>query len=320
MSCSKCHRSPCSCSCISQIDSKCVFYKGSTTSCLNIPTGATLQTIIQTIDAAICSGLPNPSGHAYISQGTANQIDVVSSTVGGATTYTISLDSTITTDISNLQSSIATLTACCNNSVKEITTSSPGLTVADNGSGSWSVDLTPPSGTPIHDGIIHNDTTKAGTTGGGGVQIIKSFNWNYVTGNGISNEDEIRFRISGQVAASSTPDTVTFQIYNTTTSTVLYSFSPGVPGGSILASSYICNASLSVISGSTALFNANTVGFVQANGTASGSPSGYFLVNADVVGIDFTNLTLRVLYTNTSGLGASNNFVRNVMVEVEKKI
>lgn len=168
------------CGCLNQVTSDCVFYKGDYLSCVDVTQGDDLTNILKNIDSLICS-IPTPTGVAYV--GTPNQIDV--------TGNVISLSSTVTTQISNLQSNVTALQSCAANTVKAITTT-PGsgltATVTNTNSCGKTINLnyTPPT-IPLtqKQGIVKNlftfptvgvgyvDTTNLSTYSLGNGDVIK---------------------------------------------------------------------------------------------------------------------------------------------------
>ncbi len=329
--CNTCRSHNCSCttnSCIDncgnleQINAKSVFYRGNTQSCVPITTGQTLETILKNIDAKICS--INPSGNISIVQGTATQIVVTDSTIGDTTTYTVSLDSDITDFISDTNATLANLQACCNSSVKSIVTDDPStLDISDDGSGNYTLNVIPPSGQIIYDGIIENNVSINKTNGLGGVQILKSFTYNYVAGSNLSINDEIRFKVNGTLEAvggvsdeiilefydsinSVSLGTTTFSGFNTI-GTTNYTLDGVVFNDGISVNNATYDLGMVVTSGNIGTLNIVGVTFQKLSATLTGTP-------------DFTGFTIRVKYNNLSTSSSNDNSVRKLMVEVRKKI
>jgi hypothetical protein len=174
------------CGCLSQVTSDCVFYKGDYLSCVDVTQGDDLTNILKNIDSLICS-IPTPTGVAYV--GTPNQIDV--------TGNVISLSSTVTTQISNLQSNVTALQSCAANTVKAITTT-PGsgltATVTNTNSCGKTINLnyTPPT-IPLtqKQGIVKNLFT-FNTVLGGWVELANLSPYN------LNNGDVIKIKISSK--------------------------------------------------------------------------------------------------------------------------
>ena len=329
MSCSSCNCNVCSCSvdacgCPQDVNSKCVFYKGTTTSCLGITTGTNLQDIIQAFDAAICD-LPTPSGgNTYVVSGTTNQIVVTSTTAGSQTTYTVALSPTITTHLTNIDSDIVTLGNCTATSIQGLTTSSPEITVTPNGASgcgkTWSIDWTPPSGTPNYDGIIYNNTSIQQPSGAGGDQIVEFFKWDYNTNSALAIGDEIRFEISGQVQSSASGvDTVTLEFFDVGTASIIssttYNAFTSTPVNKISSwefSGSIVKAAASVGAYKINFETTNNLDFMFINPTFVKRPYVQYST-------DFSNLKINLKFNNVSHL-VSNNYVHKFMVEVRKKI
>lgn len=311
------------CGCPQQIDSKCVFYKGPTTPCLEITTSTNLEDIIEAIDAAICDLSP-VSGNIYNVAGVSGQITVVETEVGNTTTFTVGIDSNITNKITNLESAVTTLQTCCDESVKEITTDTPSyLTITDEGSGTWNIDFNP-STTTTFDGIIHSDIVAATTpTGTGADVLVKSFSNNYVANNDIQDGDEIRFYVSGRILGNETvSDSIKIDIYDTTTATLLTStVFNGFSTASGLISSYFITGSIVVdLTNSAGLLTLNMDRNTQTAGIEGDKGKGMINVDDYFTGTNYTNLTIRVRQVNNSNQTFTNNNVRRLVVEVRKKI
>jgi hypothetical protein len=185
------------CGCLSQVTSDCVFYKGDYLSCVDVTQGDDLTNILKNIDSLICS-IPTPTGVAYV--GTPNQIDV--------TGNVISLSSTVTTQISNLQSNVTALQSCAANTVKAITTT-PGsgltATVTNTNSCGRTINLnyTPPT-IPLtqKQGIVKNLFTFP-TVLGGWVELANLSPYN------LNNGDVIKIKISlKRVMSNQSIDTI----------------------------------------------------------------------------------------------------------------
>ena len=207
--CNSCHSYSCQCNtvwnedvcgCKDNISSACIFYKSTATECIPLAYGQNLETILKNIDSAICA--LTPSGLTYtVVQGCADKITVTPSTVGNTTTYTVCLDSDITDQLANLGSDIASLQTCCDASVKTIVTDDPStLDITDDGSGNYTINVVNPSGNTTYDGIVYNNyDTSAYPNGGGGTQIVQSFNRNYLSSNVLSNGDLIKFTVTQEL-------------------------------------------------------------------------------------------------------------------------
>lgn len=331
--CNRCHSFSCSCgnhwnldSCgvPEQINSKYVFYRGGSLSCIPVTTGQDLETIIKNIDTAICA-IEAPSGLVVV-EGTTGEIDVISSTVGDTTTYTISLDSDITDFISDTQGTLTSLQTCCDNSVKSITTDYPDtLDITDDGSGNYTLNVTAPSGSVVYDGIIYNNSSISPTNGLGGVQTLKSFNYNYGANSNIGLGDEIRFVVIGSVdPLGGIADTVTIDFVDATLAVTLASktfnaFSNSVIstyriqgeinlGESPFPSPAIC---MKLDSATTYMDSSSNIVYTDQ------------LLYKPMIGgnsATFNNLTIRVRYNNLSGNNTGANGVYRLMIEVRKKI
>jgi len=156
-----------SCSCLYPNTTDCTSYSGSTISCLDITKGDDLTDIIKKFATAICEAVPG-SGYTYTLQSCDSNITVSSSTVGTATTFTVCLSSNITSDITQLQTDVESLQTCCDQSITTLISSDGSVTVSDEGSNTWDITITPPSGntywSTIGNGGLDDSTNFIGTT------------------------------------------------------------------------------------------------------------------------------------------------------------
>ena len=134
------------CSCLFPSNSECLKYKGSYLECLDIANGDVLTDIIVKVNDAICEGIVPASGNIYILESCDSNITVSSETSGNTTTYTICLSDTITDQLTENTTNIASLQTCCDESIKELISSDGSVIVSDNGSGTWDVTISNPSG------------------------------------------------------------------------------------------------------------------------------------------------------------------------------
>tara|TARA_R110000868_G_scaffold1729_5_gene13921 strand:+ start:17394 stop:18305 length:912 start_codon:yes stop_codon:yes gene_type:complete len=303
-----------------------VFYKGTTTSCLGITTGTNLQDIIQAFDAAICD-LPTPSGgNTYVVSGTSNQIVVTSATAGTQTTYTVALSPTITTHLTTIDSSIVTLGNCTATSIQELTTSSSEITVTPNGAlgcgTTWSIDYTPPSGTPIYDCIIHNDTSTHNASGVG-TEELTIFTEDLVTRNLLTTKDNIIIVAEGQYAydeiGSQDSDTIIVNILNG--ASIRWTMR-NKPTKLVAKYGYRLEVTYTVTGATTGRVTAFWFHNNVSNGTEAINSTGLprTIFSKDVTGMDYTNFSVQVQTLNESGLGATYTFLNHLQVEVRKYI
>lgn len=317
-----CHTDTDECGCLYPSNTDCVWYKSDAElSCLGITSGATLTEILQAVDTVICNGIPAVSGHVYVVHPVNGETTVSTNTVGGTTTYTVGLSDTITDTLSDLQNQINAVATCCTDSVHDITTTTPGyLDISQSGT-TWNIDFLG-SIPATYQGIIENNTTFINTSNTPGDQVLQSFNYNYIAGSDISDKDEIRFTATGKISAtSSLYDYIKVELYDATGATTLWADTVGGFNSSGVSSWFLngCISVTSVASGTalyTLNFNSNTVanGVFDTYARNSGAN-----INADISGIDFANLTIRIKYVhNTAVSGNPNNGVRQLKVEVVK--
>jgi hypothetical protein len=326
--CNTCHKISCTCpdncGCLSQINSKCVFYKSTNLECIDVIKGDDLEKILKSLNTIVCD-LQAPSGLQYVVDSCDGNITVSTDTTDGVTTYTVCLSSDITDAIENNTTNISTLSACVQNGVVDIV-SDTAIITEDSSSDCGRVlriEIPAPSGTPTLDGIIYNNTDKDGTTGGVGDKTLKSFNWNYSTLNSITDSDEIRIRATGQIFPDGVDvDVVKLQLFDATGASILWedTFSGF---DKVNKQSWMANLSLVVVDVAagdgllTAMFIANST----QNGTKSAPiKNTKEIVDFEVSGIDYSNLTFKVIYEHNCTSGATYNFARNLMVEVRKFI
>lgn len=318
----------CECGCSHQHSAACIFYKGDNLSCINVPYNTDLETALASIDEAICN--LNPSGHVYEVNSCNRNITVTPSVSedGGKTTYTVCLSNSLVTQINTNTTNISSIQSCLNNAITSLysDTLSVGIKSEDECGTTWQIELANPSGTPTYTGIVNNDTTAATLpNGGGGAQIVKTFTWDYISNNNISDKDEIYFTARGKVKGNGEQvDSIKLSIYDVNSSTEVFVIDPPYSSFSTSGiSSYEINGTISVIdrAAGTALVSVNMKGNGVDNGVNSGSRYTELEVCSDVSGIDFSNLRIRVIQVNDSGYAASNdNSCRQLKVGVDKYI
>src|SRR6187402_2814778 len=309
------------CDCPKQIKGKCVFYQGANLDCLDVTKGDDYDSILVALNDIICDILP-PTGLSTIVNSCSNGIVVTSNTVEDVTTYTVCLNSDITDQVDENTNDILAIEACLSDTVADLVSDSIEITEesSDSCGRTLRLKVITPSGIPTYDGIIYNDLDKSGTTGSGGVQILKSFNNNYVSSSNISVGDEIRYQIIGQIDPSTLgADSITVELFNSNTATIIdsTSYSAFNPDSNVL-SSFIFKGEIALQSATsgrhTLEFVANEV-MNNSFGNASTALKAY-----DIDVMDFTGLTIRIKFDNTSLSSSGNNYVHKLMVEVRKKI
>jgi len=324
MSCS-CGNNTCNntCGCPQQIKGSCVFYQGGNLSCLDVTKGDDYDSILSNLNAIVCD-LVTPSGNTTVVAPCNSNIIVTPVTVGSTTTYTVCLNSDITDDILYNTTNILNLQNCVTNTVANIVSDTLTRSIESHNScgNVLRLEIPTPSGIPIYDGIIYNDLNKIGTSGAVGDKILKSFTTDYDNYN-FTEEDEIRFKSNGQIKGDGAiADIVKFEVLDGSSITPLYS---GNFNGfdKINKQSWRLEGDITytdITSGEVAIninFFANTV----QNGDISNFTGNSKLVVNSIFNVtDFTTLTLRLVYDHQSTSGATNNFARQLMVEVRKKI
>ena len=308
------------CGCLHEHSSKCIFYYGDNLPCIDVVYGDDLETILTNINTAVCDLTPSGSTYSFSSCDT--NIAVTSITTGTNTEVEICLDEDLVTEITNNTTAISTINACLTNTIADIL--SDTITITEESSDSCGRTLRlefTPSGSIVYDGIIYNNKTAVGTTGGVGNKTLKSFDYDYFSNNNITENDEIRFKATGQIFGDgSDVDTVKLEIYDSNSSTLLYGESFG--GFDLVnKQSWVLNGELTVGTGDEALLSLNFLANSKQNGTkATPNSASQTMVNYDVTGIDWTGLEIRIVYVHDSTSGATFNFARQLLVEVRKYI
>lgn len=331
MSCHRCHSSPCSChrncddcSCPQQIKGTCVFYQGANLSCIDATKGDTSDEIFAKIDAIVCDLIP-PSGIFTTITTCSEDITVTMTTPSGIPNYRLCLNDTFVEQVDSNTADILVLQNCLGDSVIDIVSDTLAVTTESTEvcGKTLRLEIITPSGLPSYDGIIYNDNSKVGTSGSTGDKVLKQFTHNYTFSNALAHDDEIRFRTNGEVLGDgSEVDDVKIELFDSTSAIVLHTATfTGFPVG-VISSSWQAEGVLSAtsIAGGTGVYTLNFLLSNKANGVNTSVSSAAAVVNADVSGIDFTNLTIRVIYVHNSTTVAANNFARQLMVEVRKKI
>jgi len=309
------------CGCGHEHSAKCSFYYGDTLSCIGVVYGTDLEQALVDINTAVCA--LTPSGSITVVDSCDTNIDVTSAVVGQTTTYTVCLSSDITDAIDDNTTNISTLSTCVDQGVFDVTSNDGTITIvetASTGCGrSLDLSVTPPSGTPIVDGIIYNDTTAVPTSGGVGDKYLKTMKVSdYYDTSTLVENDEIRWRTTGQIYGDgSLVDTVKIELYDDTGSTLLYGESFG-GFDKVNKQSWRADCSLTVGTGGEALLHIE----FRANGKQNGTKANYqvnsqMVVDADVTGIDWAGLRIRTTYVHDS-TSTTYNFARQLMVEVRK--
>lgn len=332
MSCNNCYNPSCdsTCGCPQQIKGTCVFYQGANLDCLDVTKGDDYDSILANLNTLICN-LVAPSGNTTVVTSNAcsggNNILVTSSTVGSTTTYNVCLNPTLVTQINNNTSNIATLSACASGLVSNITTSTPGLTITPGSPTTcgrpFTIDYTPTPVDPV-DGIVESDTKKSTYTNNPGNILLKSSTFNNFTLNSsLAIGDEIRFRLTGQVAGDgSNVDDVIIQLFNGSTA---LSISDKTVSGFMLTErqSWVAEGVITVtdVVGGEGIYTLTFFSNSLANGGfASPNGNSKILVTEDINGIDYNNLLINVIYNHKSTTTDTSNFARQLMIEVRKKI
>lgn len=317
-----CHCSSCAskCGCSVELSTKCSFYYGENLECIDVVYGDDLETVITNISAAICA--LTPSGNTYSFSSCDSNIDVTTTVDGSETNVEICLSSDITDQIDENTTDIENLQTCVENGVLDVVSDSLTITTEDTGECGKTLRIEyTPSASVVYDGIIYNNTTKVGTTGSTGNKTLKSFTEDFTQYLPFDNGSEVKWRATGQLFGDgSLVDTVRIEVWDANTVTQLYTESFG-GFDKVNKQSWKADCVLTKISDTTGLLHIDFF----ANGKQNGTRSTYtgatqLVVDADVTGIDFTGLQIKIIYVHDSSSDDTYNFARQLMVEVRQAI
>ncbi len=328
MSCNNVDTNDCGCS--HTHDSKCIIYTGQNLSCISVVSGDDLTTVLENINETICSLTPSGVPTVVVQEGSG--IDVTSSTVGDITTYTIALDATVITALTNIGISLSTINACLSSTVREIVSTTLSITEVNTTSCGKKIliESIAPSSVPLEAGIIYNDSTKVGATGGTGGDLtlktsVSSISY-YETNIGFQVGDEIRWRATGQIDGGvGDMDDVKFDLFDTPTGLIPSSGVIFNGFGSSTKASWLMNGTITILDNtplnSTLLVSATLQRTQTENDVVSNANRDIYIINKEVTGVDLSTLILRIRYVrNVNASYSATNFARQLMVEVVKAI
>lgn len=321
-----CNTNSDSCGCLYPSNTNCVFIKGINSSCLNIQNGDTLTEALNTVIEELCNLTPSGTSGNDIVVSNGTGITITSAVIGTTTTYTVALNNTVQTTLTNLVTDVNALELCVADSIQELTTSTVGMTVTDNGvSGcgkTWSIDYSP-SGITSFDGIVYNNIEKSAYTNTVGSKLLKAYVRPYVSVNNITDGDDIIFTATGQIKGDGdVADTVKLELWSGGLPVYSQSFG-GFSAGNTSYSSWLAKIVLTVSdqSAGDGLLNLEFSANIEGNGTSGVLGKNSMLqVNKDISGIDYDDLEVKVIYVHDSTSTDSVNFARQLKVEVRKNI
>lgn len=327
-----CSNNTSSCGCTHTHSAECIYYKGTSYSCIPVTKGMDMEEVIGNIADYICNEIDPPSGNVYIVASCDGNITVSSEVDGNTTTYTVCLDGDIITNIENNTANIATLTTCVANGVLDLTTNTPEyVTLTEVSSEDCgriiAIDVNP-SGTPTLDGIVYNDTTAATLpNGSGGDQIVKSFTWDYISNNNLSDKDEIHFDVRGKTQGDgSQSDGIKISIFDVNSATEVFVVNPAyvdLNTSNTGLASYTIHGEITAtdVANGDAIITITLLSNLVDNGVNGSARTSYSEICDDISGVDFSNLRIRVIQTNVTGFtAAEDNACRQLKVEVKKYI
>lgn len=320
------------CGCITQTKGNCVFYQGANLNCLNITKGDNYDSILVKIDDIICGLTPPPPTPDTIVTGCSNVVVTNPST----NTYNVCISPSVISDITNNTTNIAQLSNCVDAGVLNILSTDGSVVISLNtasiGCGRI-LDLSVPSPSlPIPvDGIIFNDFNTAPANSGsiGFDQVLKTssnFIGTYFTSNGFNIGDEIRFTANGQVIGDGTmADIVKLDLFDGVSGIMGVDSFSSFNVSSDAKSSWEMEGKLTITNASSGsasvLMSVKLFRNSLENGEVSGANRDLYVINKEITGIDLPTLEIRIKYVrNVSATLASENFAKQLMLEVRKKI
>lgn len=330
MTCNNCYNPSCdsTCGCPQQVKGSCVFYQGANLTCLNVTKGDDYDSILASLNTLICD-LVAPTGI----QTTLTGCSSITVTQTSSTNYNVCLSTATQTQINNNTSSIATLSACAANTVKDITSTTLTITTASTNTcgKTLNIEVPVPSGTPIVDGIIYSNSTKVEANTGVGTDVVLKDSstsiGDYYSLNGLEVGDEIRWRANGQIDSDgNTVDILKYDFRNGASSggiingATFTGFSTGgnetswqMEGTATILDNTALNAELLV---SVKLFRNGL-----ANSNVSDTVRDLYIFNQTITGVDLTQLRIAIKYTrNIPNIFGPTNFARQLVVEIRKMI
>ena len=330
MTCNNCYNPSCdsTCGCPQQVKGSCVFYQGANLTCLNVTKGDDYDSILASLNTLICD-LVAPTGI----QTTLTGCSSITVTQTSSTNYNVCLSTATQTQINNNTSSIATLSACAANTVKDITSTTLTITTASTNTcgRTLNIEVPTPSGTPIVDGIIYSNSTKVEANTGVGTDVVLKDSstsiGSYYLSNGLEVGDEIRWRANGQIDSDgNTVDILKYDFRNGASSggiingATFTGFSTGgnetswqMEGTATILDNTRLNAELLV---SIKLFRNGL-----ANSNVSDTVRDLYIFNQTITGVDLTQLRIAIKYTrNIPNIFGPTNFARQLVVEIRKMI
>lgn len=310
------------CGCLSTHNTDCLYYKGSSLTCIGVVNGDSLTDTFKNINDTICS--LTPSGHNYVVESCDSNIEVTSDVTEDTTTYTVCLGADIINDIDALQATVSGLSTCISDTVADITSSTLTVTEASSDSCGRVINLEyTPSSNETQDGIIENDTTVYSADGTGGSQVLKTSTYDLVSLYDFSDGDNLLLLAEGQYAfdesSTGASDTITLEIRNA--GVTRFSIANTAPR-SVPKYGWRIEVTFTRTSSSTGQLTAFYWQNLVSNGTeaigATGLPKTIF--SKTVTNLDFTAFNWRIVDTNDSELGTTYNFLNHFQAEVRKNI
>lgn len=307
--------------CLTTVAGSCTYYSGTTTPCLGITTGTTLDNVIKAIDTKICS-IPGVSGvdQIYVVSGVSGQTTVTTTVIGNTTYYTVRLSPSVVSQINTNTTNISTINGIIPTLTDTITSST--LVVTHPNGHTWNIEasgLTTPrncTGTTYSDFVKHDTSSSSN-------MIDSTQDFTTAPCPAITTGDTITYRIMGSYTMGAPPSEFTVSIMNGASVIQTRVGSNNTSSGAInTTSAFSIELKLFVTSTTTAILNctwADTYTAPQA------VPSNYGIsldatqkqaIGKHLTGLDFS--ALRVKVDQTAGTGGVLNFVNTFTSEVFK--
>ena len=319
-----CNTSTDNCGCLNPTNTDCVFIKSLDSNCLNINNGDTLTSALTEVLTYVCNITPSGSLITVVEEGTG--VTVTSSTNNNTTTYVVNISQEVLDQINTTEANVIEALDCNTQQVYDIVSIDNSVTVTVESSDSCgrilNLSVPSPSGSFYKGGIIYNNASKVGTSGASTQQTLKSFKIsdNYDTST-LTDGDEIRFRATGQIKGDDAlSDTLIIELHDNSGLLISKTFSGFSASNSY--NSFIADCSLTITDYSSGegvlniIVNRNSV----INGNVYSVGKNLLMVNADVTSIDFSTLEIHIDFNHLSSSSGSDNYARQLLVEIAKTI
>jgi hypothetical protein len=265
-----------------------------------MPTGSTLEAIVQALDAKICSISP-ASGFTTSVSNVSGQTVVTPSTIGSNTNYQVGIANNILNNITNNTNNIVSINNFLTDTVTNITSSS--LTITTPSPHTFNIEApagnTNLSGVTYADYVVHDSFVNS---------LMINNTQNFVTKSNVNVGDIIKYRILGQITSFPSPNNTEFTLTINNGSTVLDTQTSSITGGSAIKTAFITELTFFVTGATTAILNCITtityytqlgVNPIASNLISVGNNAS--VLGANISNIDFTALNVKIAQTVSNG-------------------